>query len=71
MCSLLKEQSILSREIIQNVFFFFSELCPFSDLDNLSSIMHPTAKRWHPLAVLVYNPDAYLNFIVDASIQLP
>ena len=35
---------------IQNE-FFFSELCPFFDLNFLSSIKHPTAKRWHLHAV--------------------
>ena len=38
---LSKEQSVLSKETIQNA--FFSELCPFYDLDFLSSINHPTA----------------------------
>ena len=44
MCSLSKEQSILSRETIKNAFFF-----PFS------SIKHPTAERWHLHAVLLIN----------------
>ena len=35
MCSLSKEQSILSRETIQKA--FFSEFCPFFDLNSLSS----------------------------------
>ena len=33
---------------------FFSELCPFFDLDFLSSIKHPTAERWRPHAVLLF-----------------
>ena len=32
----------------------FSELCPFFDLDFISSIKHPTAERWHPHAVLLF-----------------
>ena len=43
MCSLSKEQSIRSRETIQNTFFPL-ELCPL--LDFLSSIKHPTAEYW-------------------------
>ena len=39
MCSL----SILSRETIQNA--FFQNFAPFFDLDFLSSIKHPMAKR--------------------------
>ena len=35
-------------------FFFFSELCPFYDLDILSSIKHPTAEGWHWHAVLLF-----------------
>ena len=54
MCTLPKEQSILSRKTIQ---FFFKELCPFFNLDFLSSIKHPAAERWHLHAVL-------LNFFV-------
>ena len=50
MFSLSKQQFILSRETIQNV--FCTELCPLCDLGFLSSIKHPTAKRWHPHAVL-------------------
>ena len=49
---LSKEQSILPRESIQNA-FLFSELCPFFDLDFLSSIKHPTAERWHPHVMLL------------------
>ena len=48
MCSLSKEQSILSRETFQKA--FFSELCLLFDF--LSSIKHSTAKHWHPHAVL-------------------
>ena len=55
MCSPSKEQSILSRETIQNACFFFSELCPYFDLDFVSSIKHPTAKRWHQNAVLLFS----------------
>ena len=51
MCSLSKERSLLSRETNQNV--FFSELCPFFDIDFLSCIKHPSAERWHPHAVLL------------------
>ena len=60
MCSLSKEQFILSRETIQNA--VFSELCPIFDFDFLSSIKHPdflssikhpTAECWHPYAVLL------------------
>ena len=48
MCSLSNEQSILSKETIQETFFFFfSELCPIFDLNYLSSIKHPTAEHWH------------------------
>ena len=53
MCSLPKEQSILSREIIRKA-FFFSELCPCFDFDFLTSIKHPMVERWHPHAVLLF-----------------
>ena len=33
---------------------FLLELCPFFDLDILSSIKQPTAKRWHLHAALLY-----------------
>ena len=52
MCSLSKEQS---REPILNA-YFFTELCPFFDLNFLSSIKHPTAKQWHPHDVLLLKP---------------
>ena len=42
MSSLSKEQLILSRETIQND-FFFSRIMSLFDLDILSSIKHPTA----------------------------
>ena len=54
MCSLSKEQSILSRETIQNAFFFFSELCLFSDLDFISSVKHLIAEHWHRHAMLLF-----------------
>ena len=71
MCSLSKEQSILSRETIQNT-FFSSELCPSFDLDFLScikqdflsSIKHPTAEHWHPHAVHMLNFDFYSNILI-------
>ena len=47
MCSLSKEQSIRSREAIQNAFFFQNFALLFG-LDFLSSIKHPIAKHWHP-----------------------
>ena len=72
MCSLSKEQSILSRETI---FFFFFKSCPFFDLDFLSSIKHSTDKHWHPHAVLFSLsdpsstcPSASIN--VDVSIGI-
>ena len=52
MCSLSKEQSILSRETIQNA-FFFQNYGPFFDLYFLPFIKH-TAERWHPHAVLLF-----------------
>ena len=51
MCSLSKEQSILSRETIQNA--FLTELRPFFELEFLSSIKHPAAERWYAHAVLL------------------
>ena len=54
MCFVSKEQSILSRERIQNAFFL--ELCPFLDSNFFFSIKHPTAERWHPHAVLFLHP---------------
>ena len=51
MCSLSKDQSLLSRETIQTA--FFSDLCPFFDFNFLFSIKHPTAKHFHPHAMLV------------------
>ena len=54
MCLLSKVQSILSRETIQNAFFFFQNYASFFfDLDFLSSMKHPTAERWHRHAVLL------------------
>ena len=52
MSSLSKKQSILSRETIN--YAFFLELCPYFDLDFLSSIKHPAAERWHPHAVRLF-----------------
>ena len=37
----------IKRDNSKCIFFFFSELCPFFNLDFLSSIKHPTAKHWH------------------------
>ena len=54
MCSLSKEQPILSKETIQNA--LFSESCTFFVFDILSSIKHPTAQDWHPYAVVVFSP---------------
>ena len=51
MCSLSQEQSILSRETIQNA-FSFSELWFFFDFDFLSSIKQPTAEHQHMHGVL-------------------
>ena len=36
------------------ILFFYSELCPFFNLDFLSSIKHPTAENWHPHVVLLF-----------------
>ena len=47
MSSLSKEHSMLSRETIQNA-FSFPDLCPFLDLNFLSSINYPTAKHLAP-----------------------
>ena len=46
------------RETIQNT--FISKLCPFFNLDILSSIKHATAKRWHSHAVLLFNSESRL-----------
>ena len=40
-------------ERIQNAFLVL-ELCPFFDLDFLSSIKYPTDERWHLRAVLLF-----------------
>ena len=56
MCSLSKEQSAVSREIIQKAGFFL-ELCPFFDLDFLSCIKHPTTERWHQHVVLLFDEE--------------
>ena len=50
MCSL----SILSRETIQNA--FFQNFAPFFDLDFLSSIKHPMAKRLHHMQCSCLTP---------------
>ena len=42
MCSLFKEQSILSRETIHNVFFFLQNYALFFHIDFLSSIPKPS-----------------------------
>ena len=45
MCSLFKEQSILSRETIENTFFLFAELRPVFSTETfypLSSIPQPS-----------------------------
>ena len=60
MYSLSKEQSVLSRKTTQNA-FFFSELCPFFDLDFLSSIKNPTAEHLHLHAVLLF----YYEFVFE------
>ena len=56
-CVHYPEQSLLSRETVQNA--FFSELCPFYDLAFLS-IKHSTVEHWHLPAVLL-NCDILLN----------
>ena len=57
MCSLSEEQSILSSETIQNI-FFSQNYAPFSTLTFypffLFSINHPTAERWYLHAVLLF-----------------
>ena len=50
MCSLSKEQSILSWETIQ--VHYFQNYATFST-DFLFSIKHPIAEHWHPHAVLL------------------
>ena len=35
------------------IFFFFSRISPFFNLDFLSSVKHPTAKCWHLYALLL------------------
>ena len=53
MCSLSKQQSILSRETNQNA--FLSELGPVLDFNCLSTIEHPTMEHWHLHAVLLFH----------------
>ena len=58
----LQRATILSRETIQNA-FFFPEPCTFSDLDFLSSIKQPITERRHPHAVLLSTPSYTPNII--------
>ena len=65
MCSLSKEQSILSRETIQST-LFFQNYVPFL-LGHLSSIKHPTAVYWHPHGMLFFflRKDLIVNFSIS------
>ena len=68
MCSLSKEQSILSRETIHKA--FFSELCLLFDF--LFSIKHLTAKRWHLHVVLLLTKcfDCHFRFYFLSNDEL-
>ena len=68
MCSLCKEQSILLRKTIQNMFFFHQNYVPFSTWTfcTLSSIKHPTAECWHLHAV----PMLIIAFLLFENIVL-
>ena len=63
MYSLSKKQSILSKETIQNAFFF--RIMPLFQLRFLSSIKHPTAESWLSHAVLGPQDDNYFYQLPD------
>ena len=67
MWSLSKQQFILSRVTIQNS--FSSKLCPFFDLDFLSSIKQPTAEHWHLYAVFLFCKALRLQVYLDKGYQ--
>ena len=54
--SILRAIHTIKGDNSKCIFFIFSELYPFFNLNCLSSIKHPTAERWHPDVVLLFNP---------------
>ena len=70
MCSLPKVQSMLSRETIQNA-FFFSELCPFFDLHTLAPTCDALVYLPDVDSSLIYNPFCLNCFPQKEGITLP